>query len=206
MKEKKNTVNMVKHRNRLPRLPIEVVDAPSLESFKVRLDKALNNLTQLQMSLFVAGELDQMIFKGSFPLNQFYNSMILRLTCQRQCHLGWFLALCSSLTFQFVNMNFLIYLSSFSLLVWFGGRIFPQNQVGFFFFFLIFFLALTFLQFSSRDSKQLWCFSELSAGLLDPGTCKERDCHLNITSHPSLLLTCKQFLLLLFYMLSRWPC
>jgi len=45
MKEKKNTVNMVKHRNKLPRLPIEVVDALSLESFKVRLDKALNNLT-----------------------------------------------------------------------------------------------------------------------------------------------------------------
>ncbi|KFW62390.1 hypothetical protein AS28_11720, partial [Pygoscelis adeliae] len=35
------TLRVVKHRNRLPR---EVVDAPSLETFKVRLDGALSNL------------------------------------------------------------------------------------------------------------------------------------------------------------------
>jgi len=35
------TVRVVKHRHRLPR---EVVDAPSLESLKVRLDGALSNL------------------------------------------------------------------------------------------------------------------------------------------------------------------
>ncbi|KFW69967.1 hypothetical protein AS28_10906, partial [Pygoscelis adeliae] len=35
------TLRVVKHWNRLPR---EVVDAPSLETFKVRLDGALNNL------------------------------------------------------------------------------------------------------------------------------------------------------------------
>jgi len=35
------TVRVVKHWNRLPR---EVVDAPSLETFKVRLDGALSNL------------------------------------------------------------------------------------------------------------------------------------------------------------------
>ena len=35
------TVRVVKHRNRLPR---EMVDAPSLETFKVRLDGALSNL------------------------------------------------------------------------------------------------------------------------------------------------------------------
>jgi len=35
------TVQVVKHWNRLPR---EVVDAPSLETFKVRLDGALSNL------------------------------------------------------------------------------------------------------------------------------------------------------------------
>lgn len=102
------------------------------------------------------------------------------------------------------EFSYLFVFFLFVSLVW--GKNFPPKLGGLFFFFLIFFLALTFLQFSSRDSKQLWCFSELSAGLLDPGTCKERDCHLNITSHPSLLLTCKQFLLLLFYMLSRWPC
>ncbi|KFQ05725.1 hypothetical protein N329_01927, partial [Haliaeetus albicilla] len=35
------TVRMVKHWNRLPR---QVVDAPSLETFKVRLDRGLSNL------------------------------------------------------------------------------------------------------------------------------------------------------------------
>ncbi|KFR09325.1 hypothetical protein Y956_07839, partial [Nipponia nippon] len=35
------TMRVVRHRNRLPR---EVVDGPSLEAFKVRLDRALSNL------------------------------------------------------------------------------------------------------------------------------------------------------------------
>ena len=35
------TVRVVRHWNRLPRV---VVDAPSLETFKARLDKALGNL------------------------------------------------------------------------------------------------------------------------------------------------------------------
>ncbi|KFV51721.1 hypothetical protein N341_10645, partial [Tyto alba] len=35
------TIRVMKHWNRLPR---EVVDAPSLETFKVRLDGALSNL------------------------------------------------------------------------------------------------------------------------------------------------------------------
>ena len=35
------TVRVVRHLNRMPR---DVVDAPSLETFKVRLDKALSNL------------------------------------------------------------------------------------------------------------------------------------------------------------------
>ncbi|KAK4817807.1 hypothetical protein QYF61_027858 [Mycteria americana] len=43
---------MVRHGNRLPR---EVVDAPSLETFKVRLDGALSNLIQLKMSLLLQG-------------------------------------------------------------------------------------------------------------------------------------------------------
>jgi len=46
---------VVKHWNRLPR---EVVDAPSLETFKVRLDGALRNLNQLKKSLLIAGGLD----------------------------------------------------------------------------------------------------------------------------------------------------
>ena len=45
-------MRVVKHRNRLP---IEVVDAPSLETLKARLDGALSNLLWLKTSLLVAG-------------------------------------------------------------------------------------------------------------------------------------------------------
>jgi len=37
------------------RLPTEVVNAPSLETFKVRLDGALSNLVKLKMSLLIVG-------------------------------------------------------------------------------------------------------------------------------------------------------
>jgi len=47
------TMRVVRHWHRLPR---EVADAPSLETFKVRLDGALSNL--IQMSLLTAGEWD----------------------------------------------------------------------------------------------------------------------------------------------------
>jgi len=46
------TVRVVKHWNRLPR---EVVEAPSLETFQARLDGALSNLVWLKMSLLTAG-------------------------------------------------------------------------------------------------------------------------------------------------------
>jgi len=49
------TMSVVKHWNRLPR---EVIDAPSLETLKVRLARALSNLIQLKMSLLTAGRLD----------------------------------------------------------------------------------------------------------------------------------------------------
>jgi len=45
---------VVKHRNRLPR---EVVEVPSLETHKARLDGALSNLVWLKMSLLGAGVL-----------------------------------------------------------------------------------------------------------------------------------------------------
>jgi len=38
-----------------PRLPREVGDAPSLETFQARLDGALSTLIQLKMSLLTAG-------------------------------------------------------------------------------------------------------------------------------------------------------
>jgi len=45
----------VKYWNGLPRA---VVDTPSLETFKARLDGALRNLIKLTMSLLTAGESD----------------------------------------------------------------------------------------------------------------------------------------------------
>ena len=49
------TLRVVKHWHRLPR---EVADAPSLETFQVRLAGALSNLIDLKMSLLMAGGLD----------------------------------------------------------------------------------------------------------------------------------------------------
>jgi len=40
-------------------LPREVVDAPSLETFKVWLDRALSNLIWLKMSLLMGGGVGQ---------------------------------------------------------------------------------------------------------------------------------------------------
>jgi len=49
------TVRVMKPWHRLPR---EVVDAPSLETFQVRLDGALSDLIELKISLLIAGGLD----------------------------------------------------------------------------------------------------------------------------------------------------
>jgi len=45
-------MRVVKHWNRFPR---EVLDAPSLETFNIRLDRALSNLIKLKISLLIAG-------------------------------------------------------------------------------------------------------------------------------------------------------
>ncbi len=67
-------MRVVRHWHRLPR---EAVDAPSLETFKARLDGALSNLIWLEMSLLLAGGLDWMGFKGPFQPKPFYDSMML---------------------------------------------------------------------------------------------------------------------------------
>jgi len=67
-------VRVVKPWHRLPR---EVVEAPSLETFKVRLDRVLGNLIQLKMSLLTAGGLESMAFKGPFQPKPACDSMLM---------------------------------------------------------------------------------------------------------------------------------
>jgi len=60
-----------------PRLPRELIDAPSLETFKARLDRALSNLVWLKMSVLTAGGLDKMTSKGPSQPKEFYDFMFL---------------------------------------------------------------------------------------------------------------------------------
>lgn len=62
-------MRVVDHWHKLPR---EVVDAPSLETFKARLDKVVSNLSQLNMSLLIAG---RVAFEGSSRPKLFYDFM-----------------------------------------------------------------------------------------------------------------------------------
>lgn len=55
IRKKSFIVKVVMHWNRLSR---NVVDAPSLETFKAKLDQALGNLMWLYTSLLIAGDLD----------------------------------------------------------------------------------------------------------------------------------------------------
>lgn len=64
---------VVEHWNKLPR---EVVDAPSLKTFKIRLDGAVSNLIWLKMSLHIAEGSDLMAFKCPFQPTLIYESMI----------------------------------------------------------------------------------------------------------------------------------
>jgi len=58
---------------------IEVVDAPSLEAFKARLDVALGSLVWWLAALHIAGGLKLNDHCGPFQPRTFYGSMILRM-------------------------------------------------------------------------------------------------------------------------------
>ena len=55
IRKKSFTVRVVRHWNRLPR---DVVDVPSLETFKAGLDQALGSLIELQCPCSLQDELD----------------------------------------------------------------------------------------------------------------------------------------------------
>lgn len=67
-------MRVLKHWHRLHR---EVLDAPSLETFQVSLDRALSNPICLWISLFIAGVLDYIAFNCPFQLKPLYDSLIL---------------------------------------------------------------------------------------------------------------------------------
>jgi len=58
-------LRVVRHWSRLSR---DVVEAPSLETLKARLNGALSGLIELWMTPFIAGELKQMNIKRPFQL------------------------------------------------------------------------------------------------------------------------------------------
>jgi len=60
-------------------LPKEVVDAPSLEAFKARLDVALGSLVWWLATLQIAGGLKLDDHCGPFQPRPFYDSMIYQL-------------------------------------------------------------------------------------------------------------------------------
>ena len=68
------TQTVVTHWNRLPK---EIVDAPSLEAFKARLDVALGSLVWWLATLHIAGGLKLDDHCGPFQSSPFYDSIIL---------------------------------------------------------------------------------------------------------------------------------
>jgi len=67
------TQRVVTHWNRLPK---EVVDAPSLQAFKARLDVALGSLVWWLVTLHIAGGLKLNDHCVPFQPRPFYDSMI----------------------------------------------------------------------------------------------------------------------------------
>ena len=78
------TQRVVTHWNRLPK---EVVDAPSLEAFRARLDVALGSLVWWLATLHTAGGLKLNDHCGPFQPRPFYDSMksAAVIICMQQC-------------------------------------------------------------------------------------------------------------------------
>jgi len=75
------THRVVMHRNRLPK---EVVDAPSLEAFKARLDVALGSLVWWLVTLHIVGGLKLNDRCGPFQPRPFCDSMVQDHSCYFQ--------------------------------------------------------------------------------------------------------------------------
>ena len=75
MRKKVLTVRAVMHWHRLPR---NVVAAPPLETFKVRLDGALSTCQSRGCLCSLRRSWSRWPFNGPFQIKQFYDSMILR--------------------------------------------------------------------------------------------------------------------------------
>jgi len=85
------TQRVVTHWKRLPK---EVVDAPSLEAFKARLDVALGSLVWWLATLYIAGGLKLDDHCGPFQPRPFYDSLILWYiqiwsSCNDCCWCSW---------------------------------------------------------------------------------------------------------------------
>ena len=88
----------------LNRLPKEVVDAPSLEAFKARLDVALGSLVCWLVTLHIAGGLELEDHCGPFQPRRFYDFIATFASCM--C-VGFFVCflLQYSFCFWFCNSN-----------------------------------------------------------------------------------------------------
>lgn len=78
-------IRVVRHWYKLPR---EMVDISSLETFKIGLDGALSNVIWHYVPLFVAKKLDQVTIKGLFKLKRFYDLKILSILVGVLSHLN----------------------------------------------------------------------------------------------------------------------
>lgn len=70
------------------KLPGEMVDISSLETFKVGLDRALSNAIWQCVPLFIAKTLDQVTIKRPFQLKRFYDLKILSILVGVVSHLN----------------------------------------------------------------------------------------------------------------------